>query len=248
MTQPGRNVKLTIEYDGTNYAGWQVQPNGTGVQEVVQDAIARITGETAVKLIGSGRTDAGVHAAGQAANFMTDSNIPAGDLVHAINSKLPDDVAIVGAEDVPADFHARYSAKSKTYRYSILNRAVRGPLERSRCHFVRKKLDVAAMREAAKSFVGEHDFAAFQSKPDGKSSVRRITKLDIEANGEKIDISVAANGFLYNMVRAIAGTLIEVGLGARPPGSITELIGSRDRAAAGPTAPAHGLCLMKVEY
>jgi tRNA pseudouridine38-40 synthase len=243
-----RNVKLTIEYDGTDYAGWQVQPNGTSVQAVVQDAIAAITGETSVKLIGSGRTDAGVHAAGQVANFRTGSTIPAADLVHAINSKLPADVAVVAAEDAPDDFHARYSATSKTYRYAILNRAVRSPLERRRTAFVRGTLDLAAMRRAARHVVGEHDFACFQSKPDGKPSVRTLTRCDVERSGDGIAITVAANGFLYNMVRAIAGTLIEVGLGRREPDSVAGLIASRDRSLAGPTAPPAGLCLMRVEY
>ena len=158
-----RNVKLVIEYDGTDYAGWQIQPNGVSIQEAVQDAIAEITGERNVRLIGSGRTDAGVHAAGQAANFKTDTNIPAEDLVHAINTKLPPDVAILDAEDVPDDFHAQYSAISKTYRYTILNRPVRSPLERNRWYLARQPLDTDAMRAAAAHLIGELDFAAFQS-------------------------------------------------------------------------------------
>lgn len=243
-----RNVKITIEYDGTDYAGWQIQPNGTSIQEMVQLAIGAITGEDDVKINGSGRTDAGVHAAGQVANFTTGSDIPAADLVHAINSKLPDDIAVIDAADVPAEFHARFSAKSKTYRYSILNRAARSPLDRRRRHFVRRPLDVAAMQAAAKHIVGEHDFAAFQSKPDGKPSVRRITELTIDADGDEIHITVSANGFLYNMVRAIAGTLIEVGLGGHDAESIAALIESRDRSAAGATAPPQGLCLLRVEY
>ena len=243
-----RNVKLTVEYDGANYAGWQVQPNGVSVQEVLAKAIAETTGEPRVRLIGSGRTDAGVHAAGQVANFKTTTAIPAAGLMHAINTKLPEDIAVVDAEDVPEEFHARYSAKLKTYRYSILNRPVRSPLARRMCHFVRTPLNADAMRAAAERLLGEHDFAAFQSKPTGKASVRTITRLDIEAPPPRIDIYVTANGFLYNMVRAIAGTLIEVGLGKRAPESVTALLESRDRAAAGPTAPPHGLCLMKVEY
>ncbi len=246
--QPERIIKLTIEYDGTDYAGWQVQPNGVSVQEVVQNAIAAITGESDVTVSGSGRTDAGVHAAGQVAHVKTGSDIPAADLVHAINTKLPKDVAIVGAEDAPADFHARYSAKAKTYRYTILNRGVRSPLERRRAHVVRRKLDADAMRAAAAHLVGEQDFAAFQSKPDGKSSVRTISRLDVDADGDTITLTVTGNGFLYNMVRAIAGTLIEVGLGARAPESIPALIDSRDRGQAGPTAPPQGLCLMQVDY
>jgi tRNA pseudouridine38-40 synthase len=243
-----RNIKLTIEYDGTDYAGWQVQPNGPSIQEIIERAITAITGEERVRIIGSGRTDAGVHAAGQVANFRTETAIPSADLVHAINTKLPEDIAVIAAEDVPLDFHARYSAKFKTYRYSILNRPVRSPLTRRFAHFVRAPLDVDAMRAAGAALVGEHDFAAFQSKPAGKSSVRTITRLDIEAGGGRIDIYVTANGFLYNMVRAIAGTLIEAGLGKRGAKDVAELLASRDRAAAGPTAPPQGLCLMQVRY
>jgi len=243
-----RTIKLTIEYDGSNYAGWQVQRTGQSVQTRIQEAIAAITGAPAVRLVGSGRTDAGVHAAGQVAHFKSATTIPAQDLVHAINTELPDDIAIIAAQDVPDDFHARYSAKSKTYRYSIVNRAVRSPLERGRAHFVRGRLDVPAMRAAAQALLGEHDFAAFRSKPNGKPSVRTITRLDVMTAGERIDLFVSANGFLYNMVRAIAGTLIEVGLGRRTPESVAGLLRSLDRSAAGPTAPPQGLCLMDVEY
>jgi len=243
-----RNIKLTIEYDGSAYAGWQVQPNGTAVEEVIRTAVAGITGEPDVKLFGSGRTDAGVHAIGQVANFKTNTEIPAENLVHAINTKLPDDIAVVDAEDVPDDFHARYSAKSKTYRYSILNRPVRSPLLRRETCLVRERLDVAAMSKAARALVGERDFAAFQSKPDGKPSVRTITWAGIEADGPRIDILVSGSGFLYNMVRAIAGTLIAVGMGKRTPESVADLIASRDRSAAGPTAPPQGLCLVSVAY
>jgi tRNA pseudouridine38-40 synthase len=248
MADVMRNIKLIIEYDGANYAGWQVQPNGPSIQETLQDAISAITREPDVKINGSGRTDAGVHAAAQVANFQTDTAIPAAALVHAINTKLPEDIAVVAAEDAPGDFHARYSARSKTYRYSILNRPVRGPLDRRRCGYVRAPLDTAAMRAAAEHIVGEHDFAAFQSKPDGKPSVRTVTRLEVIDDAPHIHIEVSANGFLYNMVRAITGTLIEVGLGRRSADGIAELIASRDRSAAGPTAPPQGLCLMEVEY
>jgi len=243
-----RNIKLTLEYDGSAYAGWQVQPNGTAVQQVVQEAIAAVTGELDVTLTGSGRTDAGVHAAGQVANFKTDTTIPAADLVHAINANLPADVAVLEARDVADDFHARYSAKSKTYRYTVLNCAVRRPLERARSYLVRRPLDAAAMRAAATHLVGEHDFAAFESKQDGTPSVRTVTRLDVEVDGPRIAFVISANGFVYNMVRAIAGTLIEVGLGKRPPDSVAEVLASRDRSAAGPTAPPQGLCLMEVVY
>jgi len=243
-----RNVILTIEYDGTDYAGWQIQPNGKSIQETVQKAIAEITGEPDIGLIGSGRTDAGVHAREQVANFKTRSTIPAADLVHAINTKLPEDIAVIDADDAPEDFHARYSAKWKMYRYTILNRPVRSPMRRRDALFIRKPLDVDAMRAAAQRLVGEHDFAAFQSKPNGKPTVRTIRLSGIEQTGPEINVYLAANGFLYNMVRAIVGTLLEVGHGKRTPESITDLIASADRSAAGPTAPPQGLCLMEVKY
>jgi tRNA pseudouridine38-40 synthase len=242
-----RNVKLTLEYHGARFAGWQVQPNGRTVQQVVQDAIAAVTGEK-VDVIGSGRTDSGVHATGQVASFRTDSAIPAANLMHAINTKLPADVAVVGAGDVPEDFHARYSARAKTYRYSILNRPVRSPLEHDRSCRVDRPLDVAAMRAAAECLIGEHDFAAFQSKPDGKPTVRTITRLGVVRDGPMVQLWVTADGFLYNMVRAIAGTLIEVGLGKRPASGMPALVASRDRSQAGPTAPPQGLCLVEVLY
>ncbi len=243
-----RNIKLTIEYDGTDFAGWQVQPNARTVQETVQRAISRITGEPEITLVGSGRTDAGVHARAQVASVKTDTTIPADDLVHAINTQLPEDVAVIDARDVPDDFHARYSATGKTYRYTIINRAVPSPLERNRACLVRRPLDVAAMRAAAGHIVGRHDFAAFESKSGDNSSVRTVTRLDVLADGDRIEMTVSADGFLYNMVRAIAGTLIEVGQGRRTPDSIPALIATRDRAQAGPTAPPQGLCLMEVEY
>lgn len=242
-----RNVKLIIEYDGTNYAGWQIQPNGVSVQEMIEKAIAEITRER-VKLIGSGRTDAGVHAAGQVADFQTSTSIPAESLVHAINTKLPPDIAIVRAEDVAEDFHARYSAKWKTYRYTILNRDVRSPLSRGRAHHVRETLDVASMRRAAEYLIGTHDFAAFRSQPTKKSSVRTITLASVAQHGRFIEITITANGFLYNMMRTIAGTLIEIGLGKREADSVAALIASRDRSQAGPTAPPQGLCLLHVDY
>jgi tRNA pseudouridine38-40 synthase len=248
MSPKMRTIKLTIEYDGTAYAGWQVQPNGTSIQELMQGAIAAITGEAEVAVIGSGRTDAGVHAAGQVAHFKTETAIPAANLVHALNTQLPDDIAVIDAEDAPDDFHARYSAHSKTYRYTILNRPVRSPLARRRSYHIRSPLDLSAMRAAASLILGEHDFAAFQSKPNGKPSVRTVSRLELIEEAPFIHIEISANGFLYNMVRAIVGTLVEVGLGRRDAESVAALIASRDRSAAGPTAPPQGLCLMRVEY
>ncbi len=242
-----RNVKLTIEYDGTNYHGWQRQADAPTVQQALEEAIARVAGH-AVTLYGSGRTDAGVHALGQVANFRTSSAIPADRLPHAINANVAEDIAVLRAEDVATDFHARYSAKRKTYRYRVVCRPVRPAVGAAFVHWHRFPLDVAAMRQGASLFVGEHDFAAFESHSEGEGSVRTIFRSEWLQDGERLDYYVAANGFLYSMVRAMVGTLLETGSGKRPPEDVTRLLASRDRALAGKTAPAKGLCLMSVEY
>ena len=248
-----RNIKLTIEYDGTNYEGWQVQRHRRGerptIQQALEQAIPRVV-QHAVQVIGSGRTDSGVHALGQVASFFTESAIPARNLMHAINSYLQRDIAVVAAEDAPADFHARYSAKSKTYRYTILNRDARSPLLRDRAWHLRTRLEVDRMLAAAAWLVGEHDFHAFQSKgaENEGSTVRTITRLDVLRRGDLIEISVSANGFLYNMVRAIAGTLVQAGMGKLQPEDVRRILDSKDRSQAGPTAPAKGLCLVEVVY
>jgi len=242
-----RNVKLTIEYDGTAYHGWQRQANAVTVQEALEDGIAAVVGH-GVTLYGSGRTDAGVHALGQVASFHTDSTIPADGLHHAINTAVPKDIAVVAAEDVPDGFHARYSATGKTYRYTIVCRPVRPAVGAAYVHWLRHELDVEAMRTAANRFIGEHDFAAFQTESDVENTVRTVTRAEWVSEGDRLAFYVAANGFLYNMVRAMVGTLIEVGLGKREPDDIPRLLASRDRTQAGPTAPAKGLCLMQVDY
>jgi len=247
-----RNIKLTIEYDGTNYAGWQVQPNGTTIQQALEQAIAEIV-QHEVSLTGSGRTDTGVHALGQVANFHTESEIPAERLVHAINSRLPDDIAIVAAEDAPAGFHARYSAKSKTYRYRVLNRRVRSPMMRNTAYLLQEAIELDKMKEAAECLAGRHDFAAFRTAGSAaRTTVRNVMRLDIETtprqDGLLIDFYITADGFLYNMVRAIVGTLLDVGRGRFDAGDVKRILESKDRSLAGPTAPAHGLCLMEVHY
>lgn len=242
-----RNVKLTIEYDGTSYHGWQRQANASTVQQALEEGIARVVGH-AVNLCGSGRTDAGVHALGQVANFHTSSAISAEQLPHAINANVPDDIAVLRAEDVSVDFHARYSAKRKTYRYRIVCRPVRPAVGARYVHWHRRPLDVAAMQAGAALFLGEHDFAAFESHSEGEGSVRTIFRSEWAASGARLDYTVAASGFLYNMVRAMVGTLVEVGCGKRPPDDVARLLASRDRTLAGKTAPARGLCLMAVEY
>lgn len=245
-----RNIKLTIEYDGTNYQGWQVQGDAPTIQKTLEEAITNVV-QHPVTVVGSGRTDAGVHALGQVAGFSTSSEIPAQNLAYAINSHLPPDVAVPAAEDAPPEFHARYSAKQKTYRYTILNRDVRSPLLRNRAYRLRAGLDLGEMKRAASHLIGEHDFQAFQSKSleaEGKSSVRTITRLSIERSGDLIELYVTANGFLYNMVRAIVGTLIEAGIGKIDADEVKRILDSKDRSIAGPTAPARGLCLMEVVY
>jgi tRNA pseudouridine38-40 synthase len=244
-----RTIKLVIEYDGAGYAGWQAQRNGTGVQEALETAIFKVTGER-LRVSASGRTDAGVHALGQVASFRTASRVPAAKFAAALNAHLPEDVAVLSAEEVPAGFHARKSVKSKTYRYRILNRPARPALERGQVYHLVPKLDLEAMRKAAKLLVGRHDFRAFTPiaavKPGGYE--REIFALEVGRRGDEVDIEVTGSGFLYNMVRSIAGTLVEVGRGRRPPEDVRAVLQSRDRRRCGPTAPACGLCLVRVEY
>jgi tRNA pseudouridine38-40 synthase len=247
MEEAPRNIKLTIEYDGSAYHGWQRQANAATVQEVLEDAMAGLVGHP-VTLYGSGRTDAGVHALGQVANFRTTSTIPTERFHLAINGAIPRDIAVLSAEDVPDDFHARYSATGKTYRYTIVCRPVRPAVGAAFVHWVRSPLDADRMAEAAACFVGEHDFAAFETESKGEGTVRTVTRADVERVGDRILYTVSANGFLYNMVRAMVGTLIEVGLGKREPADVARLLESRDRAQAGPTAPPGGLCLLEVTY
>lgn len=243
----GRNIKLLVEYDGTRYHGWQRQANAPTIQQTLEEGIARVVGHE-VTLFGSGRTDAGVHALGQVANFHTSASIAAERLPHAINANVPDDIAVLRAEDAAPDFHARYSARRKTYRYRIVRRAVRPAVGAAFVHWHRFPLDVAAMQRAAGLFLGEHDFAAFESHSAGEGTVRTITRSDLSEAGERLDYYVTANGFLYNMVRAMVGTLLEIGSGRRPADDVTRLLASRDRKRAGRTAPAKGLCLMQVDY
>lgn len=243
-----RNIKLTIEYDGTKYSGWQRQKNSVSIQQCIEEAIMAITGkETAIT--GSSRTDAGVHAKGQVANFLTESTITCEKLPFAINSKLPKDICILESEDMPIDFHSRYDCKGKRYSYTILNRRVPPAYMRSyvaHCPYV---LDYEAMTSAIEGFKGTHDFAAFRSTGSSvKTSIRTVRDIQLAKQGEIIRLYIEADGFLYNMVRIIAGTLIDVGLGKISPSSIPDIIGSRDRDMAGNTAPAAGLCLEKVFY
>ena len=243
-----RNIKLTIRYDGTRYAGWQSQKNGLAIQDVIQAAIKKITGQV-VSLIGSGRTDAGVHAEAQVANFKTKSALPLNKLRMALNSMLPGDIAITKVEETDRKFNAQKSARSKLYRYTIMNNDYMDPLVR---HFASKcfyELDISAMRKAAKHLVGSHDFKSFQTT-DGveKNSIRTIKNIKIEKSGDLVYIYIEANGFLYNMARSIVGTLVEVGRGKFEIVRVKSIILQRNRRFSGPTMPAKGLCMVAVKY
>lgn len=243
-----RNIKLTIEYDGKCYNGWQKQPNKLNIQGEIEKAIYNITKEK-VALIGSGRTDAGVHALGQVANFRTDSQIPIEKLAIAINSQLKNSIVIKNAEEVNERFHSRYNAKQKTYRYIINNSKTGSAIYRNLEYCFPIKLDVEKMKKAAKYFEGEHDFKAFKSSgTSSKNSVRTIYKAEVKQDKERIIIELTGNGFLYNMVRIISGTLLDVGLGKILPEEIPNIIEEKNRQKAGKTLPPHGLYLVAVEY
>ena len=243
-----KNIKLTIEYDGKEFNGWQKQPNKLNIQGEIERAIKEITGEE-VDLIGSGRTDAGVHSLGQVANFKTNSNLPIEKFAIALNTKLKQSIRIKKSEEVDERFHSRYNCKQKTYRYIINNGENASAIYRNLEYFVPNKLDIDKMRQAIKYFEGEHDFKGFKaSGTSSKSSVREIYKTEIRKEGERIIIELTGNGFLYNMVRIIAGTLVDVGLGKINPIDIPEIILSKDRTKAGKTLPPYGLYLLKVEY
>ncbi|HOA74350.1 MAG TPA: tRNA pseudouridine(38-40) synthase TruA [Phycisphaerae bacterium] len=245
-----RNIRLLIAYDGTEFHGWQHQPGLRTVQECIQQAIRRVVHHQ-VSLIGSGRTDAGVHARGQVANFETTCEIPCDNLRKAIGSRVPKDISILRADEVPLGFRATFDAVSKLYRYSIHNapgRPVEEMLQRYRYHFWHP-LDVHRMRQAAALLVGTHDFAAFASKgSERESTVRTVLRIEIYRRYEQIHVDVEGTGFLYNQVRNMVGTLIEIGRGHWPPEYAGEILASRDRSKAGPTAPARGLCLEWVRY
>ena len=243
-----KNIKLVIEYDGKKFNGWQKQPNKLNIQGEIEKAIEEITGET-VELNASGRTDAGVHSLGQTANFKTNSKIEIEKIPIAINSKLKQSIRVTGAEEMPEDFHARYSCKGKKYRYIINNSKYGSAIYRDLEYHIPMKLDVKKMKEAAKYFEGEHDFKGFKaSGTSSKSSVRTIYNAEVKEDGKRIIIELEGNGFLYNMVRIISGTLVDVGLGKIKPEEIPEIINSKDRTRAGKTLPPYGLYLVKVEY
>ncbi len=244
-----RNLKLVLSYDGSEFHGWQTQPGFRTVQETLEQAIAAITQETRIRANPSGRTDAGVHAVGQVVNFYTATRIPARQLIRAINSKLPQDVVVRDCVDMPQSFDANKDALRKLYRYVVYDRAVSDPfMRRYACHS-RHPLDAAAMRRASHCLIGRHDFHSFETEwPNRLSSIRTITHLAVNRVGDYLWLDVEADGFLYNMVRAIAGTLIYVGRGFWPEQRVAEILHAEDRREAGPTAPPQGLFLMRVTY
>ena len=243
-----RNIKLLLEYEGTAYVGWQRQVQPNSIQQALEEAIARITGAQA-SATGASRTDAGVHARGQVANFMTSSSLSIEKLRDALNAVLPPDIGVLEAAEAAEDFNARFSAKSKVYEYTIWNRHTRPVLSRLFCWHVHKPLDVERMSAAARLLLGTHDFACFASaNTDRVTSVRTMTEAGVTERDGIITFSLEGNGFLYNMVRAVTGTLVEVGRGKLSVEEFRAILESCDRKRAGRTAPARGLCLVRVEY
>lgn len=244
-----RNLKLTIRYDGTEFFGWQTQPGRRTVQETIEKAIGEITQQERVRLNCSGRTDSGVHAVGQVANTYLATKLSCEVLLKAINAKLPDDVSVRDVVEVPQSFCANKDAVRKLYRYVIQDGRLHDPFMRRYSWFVRQNLDVGAMSRASQCLLGRHDFRCFETEwPNRLTSVRTITGLRVNRFGEFLWIDVEADGFLYNMVRAITGTLVQVGRGFWPEHQVEEVLKAMDRRLAGPTAPPEGLFLMRVTY
>ena len=243
-----KRILLVVAYDGTNYCGWQVQKNGETIEGVLNRELSALFGEE-IQVIGASRTDSGVHALGNVAVFDTCARMPAEKLSYALNSRLPEDIRIQRSLEVEADFHPRKCACTKYYEYRILNREFELPSQRLNTYFYRRPLDVERMRTACPYFLGEHDFKSFCSiHTQAETTVRTIYHLDVKQEGDLIRISVSGNGFLYNMVRIIAGTLIQIGGSLREPEEVPAMLEALDRQAAGPTAPAKGLTLVGMEY
>jgi tRNA pseudouridine38-40 synthase len=244
-----RNIKLLIEYDGTNYLGWQVQPKGPTIQGILEEKLGLLTGEK-IQLFGSGRTDSGVHAIGQVAHFKTESSMDAHRMQRALNSLLPPDIVIQKTEEVEESFHARKHSKSKVYEYRILNRNLRSVFHRGYVWHIPQKLDFKEMGKATQYLIGEHDFSSFQSVGSAtRTTVRKVIRAEWKrGHSGLVRFEIEANGFLKQMVRAIIGTLVEVGKGKVSAMEFRKILESKDRREAGPTAPAHGLFLKEVKY
>lgn len=243
-----KRVKLVVAYDGTNYHGWQVQDNGITIEEVLNRAISELVQED-IKVIGASRTDAGVHACGNVAVFDTESRIPGDKFSFALNQRLPEDIRIQESCEVDADFHPRYADTVKTYEYNILNRRFELPSKRLYAAFCYYPMDIERMDQAAAYLVGEHDFKSFCSAgAQVQTTVRTIYAVNVTKDDDMVHIRITGNGFLYNMVRIIAGTLMQVGTGLMEPEQVKEILEARDRSKAGPTAVAKGLTLVEIRY
>ena len=243
-----RRIKLVVSYDGTAYCGWQLQPNGVTIEEVLNQALSSLLKED-IQVIGASRTDSGVHAMGNVAVFDTESRIPGDKICFALNQRLPDDVRIQASEEVPLTFHPRKANCVKTYEYKILNRKIDMPLQRLYSHFCYFNLDLEKMQKAASYLIGEHDFKSFCTvRTQAEETVRTIYSLTVTKSDDLITIRISGSGFLYNMVRIIAGTLVKIGMGVYPPEKMEEILEEKNRAAAGPTIPARGLTLVSLEY
>ncbi len=239
-------VQLTVAYDGTNYHGWQLQPNGITIESVLNQALSDLLGEN-ITVIGASRTDAGVHSLGNLAVFDTNTRIPAEKISYALNQRLPEDIVIQESKEVAANFHPRRCSSRKTYEYKILNRQFPDPTRRRDTYFYHYGLDVEKMRKAAGFLVGEHDFKSFCSiHTSAETTVRTIYAIDVKKEEDVIAIRIEGSGFLYNMVRIIAGTLVEVGNGKLEPETLKQILNQKARNAAGPTAPAHGLTMIGI--
>lgn len=243
-----KRVMLVVAYDGTEYCGWQIQPNGNTIENELNNALSELLGEDII-VTGASRTDAGVHSCGNVAIFDTEARMPAEKISYALNQRLPEDIVVQESKEVPLDFHPRRVNSKKTYEYRILNREFRDPNRRKNTYFYYRPLDVEAMQQAATYLVGEHDYKSFCSiKAQVETTVRTIYNLTVEKQEDVVTIRVMGSGFLYNMVRIIAGTLIQVGIGEIQPKEMEEILAACNREAAGPTAPACGLTMIGIAY
>ena len=241
-------IKLTVAYDGTAYVGWQCQTNGVAIQDVLNAALTDLFG-TPIRTLGASRTDTGVHAEGNVAVFDVETRIAPSKIAFAVNARLPEDIRVISSEEVAEDFHPRFRPTVKTYEYHILNRTHPDPIRRHFELHLYGKMDAEAMNRAAAYIVGEHDFAAFcAAGSSAKTTVRKMLAASVQREGDRIIFTVTGTGFLYNMVRILAGTLIQIGKGERRPEDMAEIIASCDRHKAGPTAPAKGLILKEIRY
>ena len=243
-----KRVRLTVAYDGTNYHGWQIQDNGITIESELNRCLSDLFKED-IQVIGASRTDSGVHALGNIAVFDTTARMPADKVAYALNQRLPEDIRIQRSEEVAPDWHPRYVTSRKTYEYRIYRGEFPMPVKRLYALFSYRSFDVAKMQQAAAYLVGEHDFKSFcQVGAQVDSTVRTLYSVEVEEQGRDLVIRVCGNGFLYNMVRIIAGTLMDVGQGRKRPEEMPDILNAKSRSAAGPTAPAHGLMLMKYEF